>query len=115
MNRGMATIRRRSIMDEQGAIDIIYEGLVGKDSLPVKLRTGKGLDRKQLQQVKDAIGFLNERWKSQETVPKRVAAAFVDIQTAMQWGSSLYSEAEQNEIEDAANELVDLAYGLLGE
>jgi hypothetical protein len=32
-----------------------------------------------------------------------------------QWGSGLYSEAEQNEIEDAAYEVVDLAYGLLGE
>jgi hypothetical protein len=102
-------------MDEQGAINIIYEGLVGEDSIPVKLRMGNGLDREQLQQVKDAIVFLTEKWKSQETASKRVAAAFVDIQTGMEWGSRLYSEAEQDEIEDAANELVDLAYGLFGE
>lgn len=99
-------------MDEKAAMRVIYEGLAGEDCIPIKLRQGKGLDKEQLQAVKDAINFLAQEWKSRDMVPKRLAAAFVDIQSAMEWGRDRYSEAEQDEIEDAAIELVDLAYDL---
>lgn len=99
-------------MNEEIAVQVIYEGLSGKDSIPVKLRMGNGLDKGQVQMLKDAIGFLAREWKSRGVVPKRLAAAFVDIQSSMEWGKAQYSTAEQDEIEDAANELVDLAYDL---
>jgi len=102
-------------MDEKVAMRVIYEGLAGEDCIPIKLRQGQGLDKEQLQAVKDAISFLDRAWKSREMIPKRLAAAFVDIQSSMEWGRDLYSEAEQIEIEDAANELVDLAYDLFDE
>jgi hypothetical protein len=101
-----------AIMNEEAAMRVIYEGLSGEDCIPIKLRMGNGLDKAQLQMVKDAIRFLTQKWKSRDTVPKSLAASFVDIQSAMDWGKGQYSEAEQDEIEDAAYELVDLAYDL---
>jgi hypothetical protein len=99
-------------MTEEAAMRVIYEGLAGKDCIPIKLRMGNGLDKEQLQMVKGAIRFLTQEWKSRDLVPKGLAAAFVDIQSAMEWGQGQYSMAEQDEIEDAAYELVDLAYDL---
>jgi hypothetical protein len=102
-------------MTEHEAIRIVWEGLSGEASIPVKLRLGKHLDRQQLAAVKEAIRVLTERWQNQEMVPKRLAAAFVDLQGSMEWGRDLYPEKEQDEIEDAATELVQMAYELLGE
>jgi hypothetical protein len=99
-------------MTEEAAMQVIYEGLAGEDCIPIKLRMRKGLDKEQLQMVKDAIRFLAQEWKSRDMVPKSLAAAFVDIQSAMEWGQGQYSAAEQDEIEDAAYELVELAYDL---
>jgi hypothetical protein len=90
----------------------VHRGLVSQESLPVRLRMGEGLDEEQLAQVKGALHFLVERWRHRTEVPKRVAAAYVDLQSSMQWGWDRYSETEQIAIEDAANELVDLAYQL---
>jgi hypothetical protein len=99
-------------MTEQEAIQIVYEGLSGKESIPVKLRMGQGLDKMQLKQVKEALHTLMDLWRDQIMVPKRVALAFVDLQGAMQWGGNRYSTSEQDEIEDAAIALLQLAYEL---
>jgi hypothetical protein len=102
-------------MTESEAVEIVHRGLVSQESLPVRLRMGEGLDEAQLAQVKAALHFLVERWRGRTEVPKRLAAAFVDLQSSMQWGWDRYSETEQMAIEDAANELVDLAYQLFEE
>lgn len=99
-------------MDETEALQVIYDSFLGDETIPIKLRLGKGLDRKQLDKAKQALNFLIRAWHGRDMVPQRLAAAFVDIQSTMQWGKDQYSEAEQDEIEDAANELVDLAYDL---
>ena len=100
-------------MDDKEALEIIYEGLAGKECLPIKLSRGEGLDKKMLAQVKQAMQMLIEHWHGRDEVPKRLAAAFVDLHTAMEWGRDQYSESEQDEIEDVAIALVQLAYELL--
>lgn len=99
-------------MTEQEAVEVIYEGLAGERSIPIKLSLGEGLDKDMLSQVEAAIRFLIERWRDRPEVPKRLAAAFLDLQTAMQWGGNLYSEKEQEEIEDASIELIQMAWEL---
>lgn len=102
-------------MQEQEAVDLIYENLSGLNSIPIKLRRGDGLDREAVEQTEDAIRFLTEKWQSKTQVPKRLAAAFVDIQPAMEWGRNRYDEKTQEEIEDVGVELVQLVEGLLGQ
>jgi hypothetical protein len=103
----------RGSLPESQAIAAIDEGLWGPRSIPVQLREGKGLDETALRRVREALELLAERWRFRSEVPKRVAAALVDIQSSMQASFDQYDEDEQDAIEDAANELVDLAYQLL--
>ena len=102
-------------MTEAEASTTIIEGLFGPESLPVKLRMGNGLDREMLGRVKAAIVFLTEQWKGRSDVPKRVAAAFIDIDNSMRGGGDRYSEEEQQAIEVASIQLVDLAHELFAE
>jgi len=97
---------------EQQAIETVYEELAGLNCIPIKLRRGEGLDDAAMNRVREAIHFLNERWSERPYVPKRLAAAFVDIQASMEWGRDQYSEEEQVKIEDAGIELVTLANAL---
>ncbi len=100
---------------EEKAIKTVYDGLAGPESVPVKLRLGKGLDKKMFSDVTKSLTFLIEQWKGKKEVPKAIAAAFVDIQGAMMQGYDTYPPKEQDAIEDAANTLVELALTLLEE
>ncbi len=102
-------------MTETEAVTVLHEGLVGLASLPVELRERRGLDREQLARVEHALELLKRVYADRDTVPKRLAAAFVDIQGGMEQGRGWYSEAEQHEIQDAADRLTMAAYELLGE
>lgn len=94
---------------EQRAIDTVYAELSGEECIPIKLRLGEGLNEAAMDRVRNALRFLIDRWRLNPYVPKRLAAAFVDIQSSMEWGWDQYGESEQNRIEDAAVELVSLA------
>jgi hypothetical protein len=102
-------------MTEDEAVELVYEGLAGMESIPVKLRMGEGLDTRQLASVQGALRLLIERWKGRPTVPKRLAAAFVDLQGAMEVNRDSYPEAVQESIEDAAVDLLALAWELFEE
>jgi hypothetical protein len=102
-------------MTEAEAVDVVYEGLLGLHSLPVKLRERQGLDRAQLAGVEAALDLLQQRYADSEVVPKRLAAAFVDIQGGMEQSRAWYPDADQDEIQDAADRLTMKAYALLGE
>jgi hypothetical protein len=97
------------------AIDVVTEGLVGPGSLPVKLRAKEGLDRALLARVLEAMRFLIDDLRQETTVPKALATAFVDVGNSMSWAQAEYSEEEQAETEEAAIQIVDLAYELLAE
>lgn len=99
-------------MTEDEAVDVVCAGLGGMDGIPVKLRMGDGLDTRQLEDVKRALRLLIERWKGRPTVPKRLAAVFVDLQGAMEVNRDHYPEPVQEAIEDAATDLLALAWEL---
>lgn len=102
-------------MTEEDAVATVYDGLLGPESIPLKLRERRGLDRTQLARVEEAIAFLTRVYAERSAVPKRLAAAFVDVQGGMEQSRSWYTEAEQDEIQDAADRLTTAAYELLGE
>lgn len=80
-------------MDIEQAIETIYTGLVSEESVPVKLRAFRELDREMLGQVQEALSFAIEYYKGKSLVPKKLAMAMVDIFGAFCFNSG-FSEKE---------------------
>jgi hypothetical protein len=99
-------------MGRQEALDTIYQGLLGNNSIPVQLRSGKGLDKDTFLKIKIAIAFLKKEYKNKNEVPKKLALAFIDISSYFSFRDDFYSIEDQEVFEDAANELVQLANDL---
>ena len=104
---------RYATADVDVAVDTIRDALVGPESLASRLRAGKGLDRNLVAQLLADLGRLTDAWSARHSVPKRFAAAFVDVQLPLIHASASYDVAEQNAVEDAANEILDGIYALL--
>lgn len=101
--------------DEARLVGVVWEGLAGPRSIPLKLRVGQGLDRAQLQEVTEALDQLVERYEGRDVIPKRLAAAFLDLHQAMEQGLAMYPQEEQDAIEDAASEIATMAAAILCE
>lgn len=97
-------------MTEAEALSTVQEGLIGPYSIPVRLREGRGLDGAMLARLRDALATLTHAYARTDRVPKVLAMAFVDITGSMQANWDRYPEDEQDRIEDATNELVELAW-----
>ena len=97
-------------MDIEQAIETIYTGLVSEESVPVKLRAFRELDREMLGQVQEAI----EYYKGKSLVPKKLAMAMVDIFGAFCFNSG-FSEKELRELEDIGMKLQEQALELFDE
>ena len=70
-------------MNIEQAVELIYTGLVSEESVPVKLRAYHELDRELLAQVQEALDFAIEYYKGEPLIPKKLAAALVDIYGAL--------------------------------
>ena len=86
-------------MNIEQAVELIYTGLVSEESVPVKLRAYHELDRELLAQVQEALDFAIEYYKGEPLIPKKLAAALVDIYGAFYFNSG-FSENELRELED---------------
>lgn len=90
-------------------VEIVYEGLCGEGGLLASLRMNRGLDRSQYETVTSALRALVERYRHEELVPKRLAAAFVDIGgDSAALLSPLEGTATYDEVESCLQELADL-------
>ncbi len=99
-------------MTESEALAVVQEELLGTASLPVRIRSGEGLDEDGLERLRGALAFLIEGWRLRSAVPKSIAAAMVDLATSMGPGRHPYRPEQLDAIEDATEELVELAYAL---
>ena len=91
-------------MNIEQAVELIYTGLVSEESVPVKLRAFHELDRELLAQVQEALDFAIEYYKGEPLIPKKLAAALVDIYGAFYFNSG-FSENELRELEDIGMDL----------
>lgn len=91
-------------MNIEQAVELIYTGLVSEESVPVKLRAYHELDRELLAQVQEALDFAIEYYKREPLIPKKLAAALVDIYGAFYFNSG-FSENELRELEDIGMDL----------
>jgi len=96
-------------MTIETAIKIIEEGLIGEESLPVKIRVNKTIDRQLYKEVVDAINFLIGKFKNEDNIPKLLALCFVDISNHFYIDPDTISEEQATEIEDMGMKISELA------
>ena len=97
---------------EEEAVRLVYRHLCGTEDTEdifYKIERGDGLDRKAFSELRQALQFLIERWRGRPVVPKLLAAAFVDLTSMTMLPLDRYPPDEQEAIEDAGIELVELA------
>jgi hypothetical protein len=72
-----------------------------------KLRTGNGLDLPTFQRLVATIDRLAALYADEHQLPKSAAGIFFDIYPAMMSASYQYSQGQQQEVMEAADELAD--------
>jgi hypothetical protein len=91
-------------------ITVVVEGLIGENSIPVRLRNERVFDKKRYDEVVDALVKLIEIYKNNDLVPKPLALCFVDISNHFFVAEAgRFTEKEVEEIEDAGMRLSELA------
>lgn len=93
----------------QELLHVIEEGLIGERSIPNQLRNHRRFDRKQFDNVVEAIGEARRNTEGDEWVPKRLALCFVDISNHFYVDRNHFEEHEVKQIEDAGLKLSELA------
>ena len=101
-------------MDIEQAIETIYTGLVSEESVPVKLRAFRELDREMLGQVQEALSFDIEYYKGKSLLPTILAMAWDQFVGGF-WFNSGFSEKELRELEDIGMKLQEQALELFDE
>jgi len=100
-------------MTEEEAIAVVVETLSGDRSIPVKLWLKEGIDQSFVARLENAIEFLIPLFRSRDSVPKKIAAAFLDLTPDFERSMFLYSEQEQRRIEDLILHIISLAHDLV--
>lgn len=103
-----------TLMDEDEAMRVVEEELLGRDGFLVRLSLKEGLDEEAVARLKDAIKELTTAFRGRSTVPKRLAGAFVDLTPHFERALGLYPQPTQDRIVDAKEEVVDLALTMFG-
>jgi hypothetical protein len=96
-------------MTTEEALNVIYDGLLGEQSVLVKLRNKEGLDEEKFASIIEAIDVLKIAYKDQENIPKKLALAFLDVSNYFIFSDEWYPEEEQEKIEDAGHQLTQAA------
>jgi hypothetical protein len=96
-------------MEVADALNLVYECLLGENSLPLQLRMQQGLDEKRFAELTVALRVLIAHYRSKHEVPKQLALCMVDIYGAFSFKEGFYEAEESNRIEDAGILLQELA------
>jgi hypothetical protein len=96
-------------MNQEEALNIIENSLLSMDSFPVSIRSFQGVDKEKYEKLKKAILFLIDYYKDKDSVPKKLALAFVDISNYFFVPNIPYSEEDHERFENYGIELTALA------
>jgi len=99
-------------MDAMIAVELVCASLLGEHSFPVKIRTRHRVTEEEVNELFSAIDFLIRHYRGQNTVPKNLALAFVDIYAGFSVADGFYSEDEIKRYEDIGIALQEKAYDL---
>ena len=101
-------------MSIDSALEIVYDCLLGEQSIPAQLRFRQGMNENRFAQLVAALRLLITHYAAAETVPKQLALCLVDIYGAFSFREGMYSEAVTARLEDAGIQLQGLAEELFG-
>lgn len=101
-------------MTPELAIAIVEARLLGPESIPVRLRTRAEVTETEIAELMAAIDSLIAHYQDREAVPKKLAAAFVDIYNGFIPAEGAMSTEQAQRLEDAAIALQDKACQLFG-
>lgn len=87
------------------AIDMVCARLIGDASIPLKIRTRAEVSDDEVRELFSAIDVLTAHYADKDTVPKRLALAFVDV-----YGSFSITEASVGR--DAMQRFEDIGIAL---
>ncbi|WP_193601227.1 hypothetical protein, partial [Pseudomonas syringae] len=90
----------------------VYARLVGKHSIPEKIRFRVEVSDEEVSELFLAVDFLIECYKGQAVIPKRIALAFVDIYVCFNINDDVYDERERCRYENIGIALQQKAYDL---
>ena len=96
-------------MNAVEAEKIVYNLLVSENSLPVRVRSKLPWDETEFNELLSAIDVLIEEWAENESVPKFIALAFVDVYGAFTLKEGFYPTEKLNFLEDMAIALQEKA------
>ena len=100
-------------MTPEAALAMVEARLLGPQSIPVRIRTRIAITDTEMAELHAAIDYLIAHYRHRDTVPKTLAAAFVDIYNS--FAPAFGQDAEQaRRLEDMAIALQDKAYLLFG-
>ncbi|MDR1284819.1 MAG: hypothetical protein LBJ88_01300 [Campylobacteraceae bacterium] len=102
-------------MNKEISLKIVYEKLIGFNSIPISIREMRGVNIKDYQELKCAIEYLIEYYNDKNDVPKKLALAFVDISNYFFVPNLNYSEKEHEKLENYGIELSELANKLFSD
>jgi len=103
-----------SKMSEEEAVSTIEELLAGDQSIPARLAMKERIDEEAIAKLEDAIKTLTFLYKARNDIPKKVAAAFLDITPDFERTMALYPSEQQDRIEDLKLRIISLAHDLFG-
>ena len=101
------------VSDVNELVDHVYNGLCGEDGLLTQLRAGRGLNKELHSSLVQAIEELTVIFSESQLVPRKLAAAFVDICGDAAAVLGRYADSSDHDaIEDALYEIADLGRNL---
>lgn len=94
------------------AIDMVCARLIGDASIPLKIRTRADVSDDEVQELFSAIDFLTAHYADKDTVPKRLALAFVDVYGSFRIAEAFVGRDAMQRFEDIGIALQDKADAL---
>ena len=94
------------------AIDMVCARLIGDASIPLKIRSRADVSEDEVQEMFSAIDFLTAHYADKDTVPKRLALAFVDVYGRFSIAEALVGRDAMQRFEDIGITLQDKADAL---
>ncbi|MDE1464274.1 hypothetical protein [Spartinivicinus poritis] len=99
-------------MDLTDAISTVRKELIEEGGMLHRIALYEGIDLKAANRLKTALKSLADYYKDKNDIPKKLAAAFIDLTPLFERSIDMYSEIEQEQIEDIRNDIVSLAVDL---
>jgi hypothetical protein len=94
------------------AIDMVCARLIGDASIPLKIRSRDEVSDDEVQELFSAIEFLTAHYADKDTVPKRLALAFVDVYGSFSINEAFVGRDAMQRFEDIGIALQDKADAL---